>query len=69
MLNTSTHQDLDEEHHHMVVDSQEDSWESDGYMEESDNDLDIDDEVDEIVDFVFWVESDPEETLCSPYSS
>ena len=53
----------------MVVDSQEDSWESDGYMEESENDLDIDDEVDEIVDFVFWVESDPEETLCSPYSS
>ena len=65
----STHQDLDEEPHHMVVDSQEDSWESDGYMEESDNDLDIDDEVDEIVDFVFWVESDPEETLCSSYSS
>lgn len=67
-LNTSTHQenkDLDEEQHHMIVDSQEDSWESDGYVEESDDDLEIDDdddEVDEIMDRVFGAESDPEET-------
>ena len=61
---TSTHQenkDLDEDHQ-MVVDSQEDSWESNDYVEESDDDLKIDDEVDEIMDFVFGVERDPEET-------
>lgn len=48
-----------------IVDSQEDSWESDGYVEESDDDLEIDDdddEVDEIMDRVFGAESDPEET-------
>ena len=52
---------MDEEHP-MVVDSQKDTWESDDYKEERDDDLEIDDEVHEIMDFVFRVKSDPEET-------
>ena len=39
----------------MVVDSQEDSWESDDYKEERDDDLEIDDKVHEIMDFGFGV--------------
>ena len=40
-------------------------------MEESDNDLEIDDdgEVTKITDLVFGVESGVEKAYCSPYSS
>ena len=52
----------------MIVDSQEDNWESNS-MEESDNDLEIDGEVSEIIGFGLEVESDVKKACCSPYSS
>ena len=40
-------------------------------MEESDNDLEIDDvdEVTKITSYGFWVENDVENAYCSPYSN
>ena len=50
----------------MVVNSQEDNWKFHN-MEESDNDLEIDDEVSGIIGLE--VESDVKKACCSPYSS